>query len=406
MRSAAAPQTCITGGLSSQTQTEPSHTLSTGGIDTLALAVYGYWQPASWPSVQTSLLEAKAAAQADPAGVPVPISAPDGDRLHVGPGSAKKGIQCKFVAEWQGNRICIVDRGSPSESHASLFVEFHSAYLMAYGHEAAYENVKALLTSLGFMWSHECVSRADLCVDLVDVSPDDFAAERDRRICRARLHNAYFDGDEVYAWYIGAPGAPLMCRIYDKLREVLKKQDQTKLQLLADNRWGGLPKQATRVEFQVRSEVLRELRIVSFADLCDKLEALANYLVHEWLRFADRPVDKGNKHHSRCGISALWQRVQQAFTNWTGEHKGLPPKRRKNLGQACVKQLVQQMHGCLAKLAAMSGQILDSPGHAWAWANEQLPDVGKSFPDRFLAKLLGLQRAGPGVYINEAEIPF
>jgi len=214
------------------------------------------------------------------------------------------------------------------------------------------------------------------------------------------------DGDDVYAWYIGAPGAPLMCRIYDKQREVLKKQDQTKLQLLIDNRWGCLPEQATRVEFQVRSEVLRELRIVSFADLCDKLEALLNYLVSEWLRFADRPIDKRNKHQSRCGISALWQKVQGTFETWAGEHKGLPPKRRKNLGQACVKQLLQQTHGCLAKLAAMSGEILDSPALAWSWANEQLPDVGKSFVDRWLAKLLRLQRAGPGVYVNEAEIPF
>jgi len=408
----AAPQTCITGGSTSHKPTAsnasegPENPLSTGGLDWLNLAVFGYWHPERWHDTRRRLLEAKEAAQSDPAGVPVPISSEQGDRLHVGPGSAHKGIQCKFVVWWQGNRICIVDRGSPSETHAAVFVEFHSAYLMAYGHEAAYANVRELLAAFGFMWDYDCVSRVDVCVDLVDVSPADFFADDKRRIGRARQDKVYRDNGEVFAWYIGADGAPLVCRIYDKPREILKDQDPTKLQLLIDNRWGEVPNQATRIEFQLRTDALRELGIRSFADLCDNLEKLVNYLVYEWVRFADRDIDKRNNHRDRCGVSALWQNVQAAFVAWAGEHKGMPPKRRKNLGQACVKQLFQQAQGCLAKLAAMSGQTLDSAASAWKWANEQLPDVSKAFPERVGEKLLGLQRAGPGVYIDEREIPF
>jgi hypothetical protein len=105
--------------------------------DSLALTVYSYGHSWSWPEVAPGSWRPPRPPKSIPKECRSQSKATKGDCLFVGPGSTKKGIQCKFVAQWQGNLIAIVDRDWCGENQASMFGGFHSVYPMFYGHDNA-----------------------------------------------------------------------------------------------------------------------------------------------------------------------------------------------------------------------------------------------------------------------------
>lgn len=94
----------------------------------------------------------------------------------------------------------------------------------------------------------------------------------------------------------------IKCRIYDKLREV--QYDEEKSIVLQQNRYDDkIPSCATRVEFQIRRDALREFCVDK---VCDGIKSwddykkarahLCNYLVTSWLKVFNAPVK--NRNHS------------------------------------------------------------------------------------------------------------
>jgi len=110
----------------------------------------------------------------------------------------------------------------------------------------------------------------------------------------------------------------LLCRIYDKIAEC---REGDKLALMVARRWGGeMPEVASRVEFQVRSERLRESGVRTVDDLLVRQNVLVAYLCENWL-VVRQPGLARDRDRKRSEVHELWERVQSGFraSFWAGD---------------------------------------------------------------------------------------
>lgn len=109
--------------------------------------------------------------------------------------------------------------------------------------------------------------------------------------------------DKLETFYVGAPGAEIRLRIYDKGKEIGKTGKEWFLPL-----WGrDGPEDIWRVEFQLRREALKDLDIDNLDDLVSALGGIWRYLTEEW--FSLRQHD--NKRQNRRSLFPWWKEVQQ-----------------------------------------------------------------------------------------------
>ena len=102
-------------------------------------------------------------------------------------------------------------------------------------------------------------------------------------------------------------------RIYDK---VLEMKRQPSKQSIFSSVWGQDEyngQAVTRVEFQLRRPVLRQLKVNTLEDLFQKAGGIWEYCTQSWSRFCTDPVDKKNRHHDRAETHPFWLQGQPDF---------------------------------------------------------------------------------------------
>ena len=122
----------------------------------------------------------------------------------------------------------------------------------------------------------------------------------------------------------------------------------------------------TRIEFQIRRTVSKELQINTVEDLKNNLDAIWHYCVHDWCRFCDRKLtdkDRKNKHQSRYATAFLWEFVRSVSFSQSPE----PPVRLERVKpppQVNMEALAKQAAGCLLSYcAALCMDSDDFNGH-------------------------------------------
>jgi hypothetical protein len=192
-------------------------------------------------------------------------------------------------------------------------------------------------------------------LDLPGIGMDEFAAAfHERRYVTRTKARGFHESDGVSV-YLGK--SPLILRIYDKVAEMARGWNPVKSLLMVMRRWGGAePEKASRVEFELRRDALKEHGIDTPADYFAKRGDLAAYLCGEWVRFTSSAVDRDNT--ARAAVLPLWLAVTAGFKAWTGEPTGLPltPLDR---GQVDVRQLEKQAVGVLLTAAVLCGKARD-----------------------------------------------
>jgi hypothetical protein len=276
---------------------------------------------------------------------------------------------------------------------------------MTRGLDLIREGALRLLASLGFQLKREVVGRLDVCVDLPDVDVEPFVLRMLARRCitRARKGVIYFDYPRSLTGFdIGESRVKL--RIYDKLLET--KSDPAKREYLVQRRWGGLPKAATRVEFQLSRDVLRESWNLEGCDeLPSKLQHIVEWLICDWFRFTAEDVDRENKNQIRAEIWTGWLAVQEAFRQWVGRPTE-PLEIPKRVKKPCVDRLVKQAMGCLASAVAMGDRNIAS-GTDLLWrSNELMRPNADAVAAEVLQRRMALEAAGNGAMVNENRAPF
>lgn len=191
-------------------------------------------------------------------------------------------------------------------------VQVSSEYLAAVGLEAAEEDLRMVIGTLGIVEGAATVSRADLFLDFVcaanlaDIEQPDW-------ITRASLMAKYFDCrlDEPFTGWVIGMGGNLHARLYEKLVEIVNKSQKTYLLPLWQANGWKMGEKVWRMEFQVEKQTLKELGIISLPDLLTKQAALWHYLTHDWLRLSIPNLNDSKR--DRWPNHPLWDGVADVY---------------------------------------------------------------------------------------------
>ncbi len=377
---------------------------SAGGIDCLEVSCYGFFHPANWNDLRPRLDKARSAAESGGAEYAF-VTTDAGDRLEVSAMGVRHGIYCRFKLEWNGCVIAIVDNPAPSTHRLSVHVRIGSLRLMEVGHKEAWASLCDVLSQLGFVLGETVVGRVDLCTDHAGESMQQIAlAEHESRmICRARKKSLHKNSERLETYTVGAGAVRL--RIYDKVVEC--RNDPVKQAIVAENRWGVLPTEAIRVEFQLRNKALKRFFAVrSVEELFANLGTIAKWCTSDWFRITAATFDRKNRNHIRAATAGFWEMVQSAFLSWTGAE--LPRKCGRRRFLPDFTQLAQQAVGCVASIVGQSEKVI---GDVQLEFMRVWLEIGHKLTGRAVEKIhereAGLAAAGGGcLLVDESAIPW
>jgi hypothetical protein len=158
----------------------------------------------------------------------------------------------------------------------------------------------------------------------------------------------YRKSDATITGYVVSPGNTIMARLYDKTIELKHPGREHKADLehtiWKAHGWDG-ESQVTRVEFQLRGEVLDEVELRDPNDLKAKLDSIWQYATR-WLRCIDVASSARRK---RCKLLPAWALVQETRFY----HPDEPVTRKRVRGGATC----ENMFGTLISYLGKSGRL-------------------------------------------------
>ena len=217
-----------------------------------------------------------------------------------------------------------------------------------------YQDLVEWLEFYGLKRIDEVVSRVDLAADAIGTEIDGLkVSDKNRWISRARKFVVYYEDWDITGIMLGK--GSLALRVYEKSIELQKNKEKAKFFYDLWQCKEGTP--VTRVEFQLRREVLKEFAtpMNTVAELSQNIDAVWQYCVNDWARFASRSVDRKNDNQNREESSSFWKKIQKAIFNLRqpGTHR-IKSNLHKNLAA-----LRKQARGCLLNFAAAAGHSAD-----------------------------------------------
>ena len=195
-------------------------------------------------------------------------------------------------------------------NYPEIQVRFKSAFLWRHGWQKAIKMVDDWIRSWAEIKDIK-ISRLDLAVDFMGALPV-LSSELTEVVTRIKkkkgycVSGQYNEGWDRIGYTFGEKD--LMGRIYDKRKEIGRSDKKWFEPLWKANGWEqGNP--VTRVEFQIRRKIIKQMGICALEDLNTKIPGLWEYLSEEWLSI--RVVGK-DSHRTRWAISDFWLMVQSA----------------------------------------------------------------------------------------------
>ena len=224
--------------------------------------------------------------------------------------------------------------------------------------------IKKWLLNFGILVKKESVSRIDIYADFACDISKLHLANFNRMVSRVNNINLFTNNRRVSGIQVGKGSIVLRC--YDKINE-MKEKKATEKQAFFAELWKGNPEHATRVEFQLRRDAIRDFLPESskFADLSAKSAEIWRYLTDQWFRHVRKNVDRKNRNQSRVEVSPFWFCVQKAFDLFSVSAERIRKKKVFNL-----KALIEQAGGIMVTIAAGLG-----------FAFEDLADIYRAMDD-------------------------
>lgn len=201
-----------------------------------------------------------------------------------------------------------------------LKIRFKSELLWRHGWEETVKKIDKWIRSWANV-SEIKISRVDIMVDIAGELPL-LSPELTEVVTRCRKkrefgnYERYSDGRKPNGYRFGE--GELMCRIYDKTKEIQKSGKAWFENLWSENGWEK-DESVTRIEFQCRRKIIRQLQIETLEDLVSRMPDLWKYLTVEWL--AIRIITE-DSHRTRWPASHFWRIVQYSLV-WFGQVTGV-----------------------------------------------------------------------------------
>ena len=298
------------------------------GIDTLYLSLSVTWGK-NWPRVMQALETGKRKATGSEG-----ISFADG-RCLVLP-SGKKPCY-RWHLQFPGFHVFLSKQPQALDDTPNVYVSLGSEILWKLGVRSTVDLVQSHLRDFGGTVAAIKVSRCDPCVDLLIPGGLSLPFLQAHLVPRHRDESHFQKGEVLESFYVGAKGAHIQWRLYDKGAEIL--QGGTKLWFLdvwklADGR------HVWRCEF----------RIDSLDDLERSLASLWQYLTEDWvsLRIPDNP------NATRRTVHPLSITLQECAARFGTP---IPLVRQAAHTEADASWYVSHVAGCLVSYAARKGHL-------------------------------------------------
>ena len=196
------------------------------------------------------------------------------------------------------------------------------------GFLSIYERIVRWLQVLDASVVRELVSEVHLAADFIGSDIKTLGIEdEDRWVTRVHKFDIHRDRRQLSGISLGK--GDIMLRIYDKVLELKKSPHK---HLVFSEIWGAstfneFP--VTRVEFQLRRNVLKEFedKIETVKSLLLGLNSIWQYCTKSWSRFSECAVNR-NHNQSKAKNSKFWNRV--CSISWAGDQHIERKKRRQN----------------------------------------------------------------------------
>jgi hypothetical protein len=309
------------------------------GIDSLDLGGFVNWG-ANWKILQGSLQNDKERAAKTQGGLPITL--PDGRHILFLPNG--KPPQYRYHLQFAEYHLYIgiseLDSKTPN-----VYISINAETIWRLGLTNCLDLVRHDLESFGGELLHFQVSRVDLAADFHIPGDVSLSFLDQHKVSRSRDQQNYLSNGHLETYYIGAPGAPIRLRIYDKGTEIAKTNKQWFLKLWRVDR----PECVWRVEFQLRRKVIKELGIGTTNCLRSKLGGAWGYLTEEW--FSLRLPDQARQ--DRRTVHPWWEDIQGVADQFGPV---IDLQRLADADQpASLDWYISHLSGCLPSIAARLG---------------------------------------------------
>ncbi|MBU0484830.1 MAG: hypothetical protein KKB30_09990 [Proteobacteria bacterium] len=328
------------------------------GYDRLKFGFYVKWEDFK---ILELLDAAKTEAKELHDSVPVSLS-PHGDQVF---NCHPTGRQGGFAYHLSRADLNIFFSRRKDHDTPNVWVDIGSLSCWSPGYTVIIEEIKKLLRDHNGFIMRNVISEVHLCADFIGQDIQELPIDHsDFWITRANKFGAFQDRQQltgitlsqtegylpkgskdtinVMETGVQVGQGDIMLRIYDKVIEL--KHNPSK-QSVFSSVWGKEQyneTQVTRVEFQLRREVLKYMAIHSLEDLHRKKAGLWKYCTMEWARLTITPVDRKNRHQDRASIHPWWHAVQTIDFNMAFE--GVT--RRKVRSAKNIEFLQDMVAGC------------------------------------------------------------
>ena len=228
-------------------------------------------------------------------------------------------------------------------SRPNVMIEIRSEALWRLGPEEVIKIALSLIEANGGHIIEAKPSRVDLCVDFL--IPEELWSSdlMEYAVTRATDFAPYFRFKKLTGIRIGK--GVISARLYDKPLEI--QQQSRKVWMFDIWRLKDVPKgkKIIRIEFQLRREVLRDLKIRYIDDLFQKIDGAWAYCTKNWLKFQDRP----GLHHTQRTTFDWYEEIQNGFAGV----QGAEPLVREKAVRIDKQRLVQQANGLIIAIHAI-----------------------------------------------------
>lgn len=250
-----------------------------------------------------------------------------------------------YILHNSGYEVKIAQFKSKIESFMPIQIRISSEYLWSEGLSVAWSNILNWIELTFGNTEENKVSRVDLCMHTSDI---DFITNYENlykgRFKKDSVNVLNYTNKSINSITFGTrKGKKIYCRIYNKSLEIKETKQKSWFKEIWENHELDI-NNVWNLEFELKSEFLREFKIKTVEDLEKSLQDIWKYCTEKWLV----KINRDNVRTERCSINEKWLDVQKAYDSFNSV--GLI-KREKQL-QMDADTLIPNIIGNITSYAA------------------------------------------------------
>lgn len=314
------------------------------GFDSLIISFNGQWKNLEWFSYFAQLKKSAQESSIDQPGI---IKTEKDWTFKIKP-NGTQGFEWLLTSS---DFTLKIGKWAVSKSRPSIMAEIRSEMLWKMGAQESAFFIMDMISEMGFEIEIVKPSRVDLCLDILFPKAAWDKELIEYAVSKASEKSLYMKrAGKLKGMSIGK--GEIIARLYDKeleIREQSKKFWMFEIWGLAE-----VPKNKVmmRIEFQIRREPLKELKINTLVDLFEKQQRLWAYCTKKWLKFQSDTEAYWEKRKTL----PWWLVVQDGYK----DAQGASPAIREKIIQIDMEQLTRQAYGVLISIMACSLELTKS----------------------------------------------